>query len=338
MSMELPDNRKNVPARTPESERALELLRVWRERTPVVLKSSSAIRKNGLIEKAGFNPDNIRVIVSPDSAEENVFETASADSRLAEACAVAKGESSETVPPEAIVFAFDTLVVWYPECAVPAHPENVESWLGASIRKPKSIVEAKETTKRLFLGVLTNHANFRAYEKKTGMSEGGHADDRDEYAKQDFASGIHAVTSLDVRFPYSESAETYRDRIIARPQRLYGLIADSDMDAERMTPEAVSFRKCGDGRTVDEALDEIIEQVFKRMEESGVDPLKICGGVAYSDAGVRELLGITETADVCPDGLKSAVPDRSIYSGYPETLVRNVLNRRAYEIANSVKR
>lgn len=337
MSMELPDNRKNVLARTPESERARELLRVWRERTPVILKSSSAIRKNGLIEKAGFNPDNIRAMVSPDSVEENVFETASADSRLAEACAVAKGESSETVPPEAIVFAFDTLVVWYPECADPAHPENVESWPGASIRKPKSIVEAKETTKRLFLGVLTNHANFRAYEKKTGMSEGGHADDCDEYAKQDFASGIHAVTSLDVRFPNAESSESYRDRIIARPQRLYGLIEGMDIDTDRITTEAVSSWKCGDGRSVDEVLDEIIEKVFEHMEEVGVNPLKICGGVAYSDDGVRELLGITEIADVCPDGLKSDVPDRSIYSGYPETLVNNILNRRAFEIANGAK-
>jgi hypothetical protein len=205
------------------------------------------------------------------------------------------------------------------------------------MRKPMNIAEAKEATKRLFLGVLTNHANFQANATERGISEHGVVGESEAYAKRDFASGIHAVTSVDVRFPHSESSENYRDRIIARPQRLYGLIADSDMEAERMTPETIAFRKCGDGRTVDEALDEVIEQVFKRMEESGVDPLKICGGVAYSDDGVRELLGITEIADVCPDGLKSAVPDRSIYSGYPETLVNNVLNRRAFEIANGTR-
>lgn len=337
MNMELPDNRKNVPARTPESERAQDLLRVWQERTPVILKSSSPIRKNGLIEKAGFNPENIRVMVSPDSVEESVFETASADSRLAEACAVAKGESTESIPPEAIVFAFDTLVVWYPECADPAHPENVESWPGASIRKPKNIAEAKETTKWLFLGVLTNHVNFRAHMKKNGESEINDAYDRDGYAKKDFASGIHAVTSLDVRFPNAESSESYRDRIIARPQRLYGLIEGMDIDTDHIPTEEVSSWKCDDGGTVDEALDEIIEKVFDRMGEVGADPLKICGGVAYSDDGVRELLGIIEIADVCPDGLKSAVPDRSIYSGYPETLVNNVLNRRAFEIANGTR-
>lgn len=337
MNMEWSDNRTNVPARTPESERALELLRVWRERTPVILKSSSPIRRNGLIEKAGFNPDNIRVMVSPDLVEENVFETTSADSRLAEACAVAKGASPETIPPKAIVFAFDTLVVWYPECTDPAHPENVESWPGASIRKPKNITEAKETTKRLFLGVLANHANFRVRAKISGVPEGDNADKREENSKKDFASGIHAVTSLDVRFPNSESSENYRDRIIARPQRLYGLIEGMDIDTDRITTEAVSSWKCGDGGSVDEALDAIIEKVFDRMEEVGADPLKICGGVAYSDDGVRELLGITEIADVCPDGLKSDIPDRSIYSGYPETLVNNVLNRRAFEIATGKK-
>jgi predicted house-cleaning NTP pyrophosphatase (Maf/HAM1 superfamily) len=119
MNMETTEIRPNDPAENIKSERARELLHVWRERTPVILKSSSAIRKNGLIEKAGFNPDNIRVIVSPDSAEENVFKTASADSRLAEVCAAAKGELLESVPPEAIVFVFDTLVVRYSECTDP---------------------------------------------------------------------------------------------------------------------------------------------------------------------------------------------------------------------------
>jgi hypothetical protein len=337
MNMELPDNQSINPVEKIEIERAQELLRVWREKTPVMLRSSSVTRRNGLIEKAGFNPDNIRVIVSPDSVEERVFKTASADSRLAEECASAKGESTEYIHPDAIVIAFDTLVVWYPDCVNPTLPESIDSWVGSSIRKPSSIEEARETTKRVFLSMLTNYANFRIHSKEKGLLKEDKASESDEYAKRDFASGIHAVTSFDIRFPHEKSAENYRDRIIARPQRLYELIFDRTVDTDHITTEDVLSWQCGNERTVGEALDGIIDEVFLCMKESGINPLSISGGVAYSDDGVRELLEINEIADVCPDGLKSVVPDQSIYSGYPETLVQNVLNRRAFEIANRIK-
>jgi len=87
------------------------------------------------------------------------------------------------------------------------------------------------------------------------------------------------------------------------------------------------------GKTVGEEVDAVIEEVFSLTRDEGVDPLRICGGAAYSLGSVRELLDVEEYADLFQDGDKSDVPDRTIYSGYPEKLLENVLRRRAGELS-----
>lgn len=333
------NNQPLKPDRNNEFERkAEEILKDWFENSPVHLASSSEVRKSGL-QKTGFMEGNIKIFLVPDNVEDEVFRSNRANTGLVIKCAKAKGKILETAPEKAFGIALDTLVGYYDECSDEEHPEKIGSWSGHSMKKPESIEHAKRETEKLFLQIMLNHLKFENYLKRidpsgqVDFSDGGGSDL--EFQKMDYASGIHAITSLNVRFPGSVLPENYWDRIIARPRLLYEIIENLDVIMENVTVESLAFCPVNDGTNVGHKVEEIVEEIYSIMKKEKVDPKKICGGVAYSLEAVRNFLKIEELADIVPDEYKSKIPDRSIYSGYPATLVKNVLRQKALELAKN---
>ncbi|HWQ60012.1 MAG TPA: hypothetical protein VN420_02585 [Candidatus Fimivivens sp.] len=316
-------------------ERAQELLKRWFESTPVYLASSSAVRREGLI-KIGFNAENVTTIPAPDSAEAAVFRMSTADTMLMDSCAKAKMESVDSVADDAFVFSFDTLVGIYPDMIDPAHPETLGIVMGETVRKPESDEAAKEAAKKVFLTVMLNYARFATYERQAACGKTAIEDVEAFERARVAATGIHAITGMQVRFPGSDETEAYRDRIIALPRRLYSILeaANGDSFADPIdTTETLASMPFRDGGTIGDVVSGIVDEVMETMESEGVDPVRISGGVAYSLDSVRKCLGIDEVADLFQDGIKSNVPDQSIYSGYPEHMVGNALRVRAESLS-----
>jgi len=353
MGLENPGNLQETREKRIELETE-KTLKDWLEKTPVYLVSSSKVRLEGL-KKLGFKEGNIKAVEVPNEIEvlamddylEN-FEPSWLDpsgTRTMEKSAKVKADFLEQqgIPTDSLWFAFDTMPLVY-ENKDSKDYGKFESWKGKTERKPENIVKARQATKEMFLQAMLNYLRFSKYledEKQTSwekLSTGENEKEFEKYSKMDFASGIHVKTSFAVHFPNEKEVLVNTDRIIAKPQTLFKIIDSLDLkniDEKNISLEILKSLANKNGKSVEDSVDQIIDEVYQIMEENKVEPQNISGGVAYNLDKVKTFLDIKEMADVKNEFPRSEKPDSSIYSGFPKRLFCNVIGGRAAQLAEA---
>ena len=309
-------------------ENANKIILDWKNHVPVYLATSSDVRRKGVVGE-GFKEENIHTVEMPGSLETLVLEDYLENfdpswldpngSIGIEAVAKAKVEfsSAQNVPENALWFAWDTMPVHYERnSSGPADSELPGTWKSIMEQKPKTLDEAKIMIRNNFLTIIKNYSSFKDY-LSTQKKDWSQMDDaeKERYQKIDFASAVHIKTAFAVRFPNEKDVHVTADRVIIRPEAIYEIAKDSD--------GASSIQK----------IDLIIDRIFETMIESGVDPLKIAGGIDYSLEKVRDILKAKEMPNVVVSLFGSKEVDRSIYTGFPVNLFENVISKHAETLA-----
>lgn len=326
---------------------AEDIMRGWKEKTPVFLSTTSLVRRQG-VERLGFDPGNIHLLENGPSVEIDALTDYLANFNPSwvdpngtvgvEHVAVAKIEK-QYAPPDALVFAWDTMPIFYHRVATSydAYDDSMPGeWKGVFEHKPKSIQEAAEVVESNFLLLIKNRLIFSKFlnEKRHINWQNLTKEARSRYYKIDFASGIHVKTAFAVRFPFEDTLTTYSDRIIVRPNKIFE-IADSVKCSEDVISadlSAIEALSDSAGVTIKTKIVNLITELFAAMSQEGVFPTHIAGGIAYQLDVVRRLLKVEEMSNIVA-GRGATEPDRSIYTGFPEQLVYNVLVEKAESIA-----
>jgi hypothetical protein len=331
-----------------------EIFRRWETETPVYIATSSNKRKDGIIAQ-GFVPENIHLMPMPDELEIETLEDylekftpnladkhgSGAMEEVAKRKATFLGQQG--VPADSLWFAFDTLPVYYRANPLLLNPNEAYTsslWKAETEKKPENNEQMRAVAKRTFLSVMRNHIRFDENLKLqgkggwVGLEKTASEDMITFYKKMDFASGIHVKTAFAVRFPNEENIEVHSDRIIVRPRRLYEIadelgLPQSPDDPNLFTAESLGAQIHPSGQTVNQILDELLDQIYAAMNAAGVDPMKISGGIAYHLESVQNILKGEEMPNIVTEtGL-----DRTIYTGFPEKLFQVVLAQKVESLA-----